>query len=88
MNCLAGTIYEDFISPFVSKNVSQITISNILKVVVIIIGLISTGMIFIVEQLGGLFPLALSLSGITYGPLLGIFSLGMLVPMANTKVKL
>lgn len=85
MNCLAGTIYKDFIFPFVKKDISQKTVSNILKLIVILTGVTSTAIVFVVEKLGGLFPLAMSFGGIANGPLLGIFSMGMLVPWANTN---
>lgn len=86
MNCLAGTIYEDFVSPCVSKNLTQKAVSNILKLIVVVIGVFSTAMVFIVENLGGLLPLAISFGGITHGPLVGVFSLGMFIPWATSTV--
>lgn len=50
-----------------------------------ITGAISVGLVFLVEKLGPVFQLALSMRGVTDGPLLGLFILGMLVPWANTK---
>lgn len=87
MNALAGTIYEDFITPFVKKDISEKTVSNILKLIVLISGAISTAMVFVIERLGGLLPLAFSFSGATHGPIAGLFSFGMLAPSANTKVR-
>lgn len=86
MNSLAGTIYEDFVSPFMPENITQKKVSNILKLLVVVIGIIATGLVFLVEKLGGLLPLAISFNGVTAGALLGIFSLGMLIPSANSKV--
>lgn len=68
------------------KDISQEQISNILKLIVVIIGVVSTALTFVVEHLGGLFALVISLSGISLGPTLGLFILGMLVPSANSKV--
>lgn len=85
LNCLSGTIYEDFISPFMPKDTTKKTASNILKILVVIIGLICTVMVFVIERLGNVFPIQFSLSGITAGPLLGIFTLGMLFPNANSR---
>lgn len=43
------------------------------------------GLVFIVEHLGAVFHLAIALSGVTAGSLLGIFTLGMVSRKANTK---
>ncbi|KAK9708917.1 Sodium:solute symporter family [Popillia japonica] len=85
MNCLAATIYEDFISPFVSKDTSQEKVGLYLKWIVVIIGISSTALVYVVEQLGGLVQLTLSFSGITSGPTVGLFIVGMLVPQVTSK---
>lgn len=86
MNSLGGTIYEDFVSPFMPKDITQKRVSNILKLIVFLTGIVSLALIFVVERLGGIFPLAISFAGFTGGPLLGIFTLGLLIPSANAKV--
>lgn len=50
-----------------------------------IAGTISVGLVFLVEHLGSVFQIAVSTRGITDGPSLGLFILGMLVPWANAK---
>lgn len=86
MNCVAATIYEDFVSPFISNRISQKCVSNILKLIVVIVGVVSISLVFVIEHLGGLLALSISFSGMTSGPLLGLFTMGMLVPWANSKV--
>ncbi|RZC39191.1 SSF domain containing protein, partial [Asbolus verrucosus] len=83
LNCLAGTIYEDFISKLLNKNITEKTASNILKIIVIITGVTCTALVFIIEHLGGLLQLAISLGGITNGALLGMFTIGFLFPKTN-----
>ncbi|EFN74893.1 Sodium-coupled monocarboxylate transporter 1 [Camponotus floridanus] len=86
LNTVSGTIYEDFISPWVpERSRKEATAANIMKAIVLITGAISVGLVFLVERLGPVFQLALSMRGVTDGPLLGLFVLGMLVPWANTK---
>lgn len=87
LNCLAATVYEDFISPFVPKRTSQERISLYLKLLVVAIGVFSTSCVYIVERLGSLLSLTISFAGVTSGPLLGLFSVGMLVPMVNETVR-
>lgn len=88
LNTLAGTIYEDFISPYMPPTTTEKRASNIMKAIVLVIGASCTAMVFIVEKLGGIIQLSYSLSGITSGPILGMFSLGMLCPKANAKVRI
>lgn len=86
LNCLAGTVYEDFISPFMSDKISQKAVSRILKALVVVIGIIGTISIPLFDKLkSSILPIQFSLMGITLGPLVGLFSLGMMVPMANAK---
>lgn len=68
------------------KGISQRKVSYILKILVFLIGIISTALVFVVEHLGGLLSLSLSFGGATMGPMLGVFTLGMLIPTANSKV--
>lgn len=83
---MAGTIYEDFVLPFLPVKVAEQKASNILKLIVAIAGTLCTLLVLVVEKMGGLFPLNTALQGICGGPLVGLFTLGMLFPMANAKV--
>ncbi|XP_019875827.2 sodium-coupled monocarboxylate transporter 1 [Aethina tumida] len=85
LNCLAGTIYEDFLSTILTKHNSHKTAGYILKLIVIVAGIISTLMVYIVEHLGGLLALSIGLGSVAHGPVLGMFTLGMLFPRANSK---
>ncbi|KAM0733658.1 Sodium-coupled monocarboxylate transporter 1 [Formica fusca] len=84
LNSMSGVIYEDMIKPCLRKPMSNIGASLIMKATVVIIGAICVGLVFMVEKLSGLIQAGKSLSGITAGPLLGVFTLGMFFPMANS----
>nr|CAI5820559.1 unnamed protein product [Callosobruchus analis] len=84
LNSLAGTIYEDFLKSFLTKkgkNNAGVT----LKILVVIIGVISTSLVYVVEKMGGLLSLSIGLGSMAHGPLLGMFVLGLLFPRANAK---
>ncbi|GJQ68457.1 hypothetical protein Trydic_g17035 [Trypoxylus dichotomus] len=85
MNSLSGTVYEDFISRLVPKDITDVQVSKILKAIVIVIGVVSTLLVLVVENLGGILPLTIAFSGLTSGPLLGLFMMGMIFPSANSK---
>lgn len=82
---MAGTIYEDFVKAKLSEK-RQRNPAIFLKSFVVIIGIITTALVYIVEHLGGLLSLNIGLNGIAQGPLLGLFTLGVLFPRANSKV--
>jgi hypothetical protein len=53
---------------------------------VVVEGVIITSLVLLIEHLGELIPLSNRLSGMVYGPLLGLFTLGVLFPKINAKV--
>lgn len=69
------------------QRVSEKTASNILKAIVLVAGIVCTILVFVIEHLGGILPLAVAFSSVTAGPVVGMFTLGVLVPRCNAKVK-
>lgn len=63
------------------------TASNILKLIVLVVGILCAALIYVVEHLGGILPLSIALVGVCAGPSLGLFTLGILVPRCNSKVR-
>ncbi|KAK9708914.1 Sodium:solute symporter family [Popillia japonica] len=57
LNCISGVIYEDFLKTFLPKDLSQQSVSNILKIIVLVSGIISTTLVVLVEHLRSIFPL-------------------------------
>lgn len=85
-NTLAGTIYEDFIRPRIPA-ASEEQASNTMKMIVVVLGLITLALVFVVERMGTVFSLTISIQGLTAGTMLGIFSFGMIFRQGNTKVR-
>ncbi|KAF4518176.1 hypothetical protein B566_EDAN007868, partial [Ephemera danica] len=56
-----------------------------LRVAAVLSGVICVAFVFVVEHLGGVLQVTLSFNGITIGTMLGIFTLGMFFPKANSK---
>lgn len=85
LNCVAGTLYTDFVAKWTGPKTTDETINSILKLLVVIVGVLCVLMVFVVEHLGGVLKLAISLKGIADGPLLGIFTMGVLCRRFNAK---
>lgn len=87
LNSLAGTMYTDFIKPHMPEKTTEQTSSNVMKLLVVINGIICVSLVFIVDKLGAVLELSIRFGGMTAGTLLGLFTLGMLFPSANIKVR-
>jgi sodium-coupled monocarboxylate transporter 8/12 len=80
-------IYKDFLTKR-SQSWDEKTSNKFVKVVSVVVGLISTGLVFLVGIKENIFPWIISLVALYVGPTLGIFTLGVLFPKANAKVNL
>ncbi|XP_046738917.1 sodium-coupled monocarboxylate transporter 1-like [Diprion similis] len=86
LNTVAGTIWEDFISRWVPESpTKEQTATRVMKVTVVVLGMLCVALVLVAEQLGDIFTMSSSMTGVTSGTTLGLFTLGMLVPWANNK---
>lgn len=85
LNSLSGTIYEDFLrGPLERKGIRNDGL--VLKLLVVVLGICSTLLVYVVENLGGILSLAIGFGSMAHGPLLGMFLLGLYFPRANSRV--
>uniref|UniRef100_A0A8C9VQD7 Solute carrier family 5 member 8 n=1 Tax=Scleropages formosus TaxID=113540 RepID=A0A8C9VQD7_SCLFO len=82
INALAAVTVEDLVKPYISM--SDRKLSWISKGLSLFYGAVCIGMAAIASLLGGLLEAALSIFGIIGGPLVGLFSLGIFCPFANS----
>ena len=87
LNALSGVIYKDIVYFFLKKNLSDKSGSGTLKVIVLVVGTLCTCLVFTIGLLGEIISISLLVSALTQGPLLGLFTLGILFPKANSKVQ-
>uniref|UniRef100_H3AVC3 Solute carrier family 5 member 8 n=1 Tax=Latimeria chalumnae TaxID=7897 RepID=H3AVC3_LATCH len=83
INALATVTIEDLIKPHTPAS-SERTLSWLSKGMSLLYGILCIGMAALASQMESLIQGALSLFGIIGGPLLGLFSLGILFPCANS----
>lgn len=84
LNTKAGIIYEDFIRPRLPE-ASEKFASDIMKMLVVVLGVVMLSLVFVVDHLGSIFRLNYAINGLTIGAFFGIFSIGMMSRTANTK---
>lgn len=89
LNALAAVTLQDYIKPLylnVTKRPLEESVTTLTtKVTAFVYGLICIGLAFVAEYLGGVLQAALTIFGVVGGPLLGLFTLGMVFPRANQK---
>nr|XP_015836814.1 PREDICTED: sodium-coupled monocarboxylate transporter 1-like [Tribolium castaneum] len=82
LNSVAASLYSDILSKFLG-NISERKAGNILKLTVLGVGTACTLLVFVIHQTGTIFGFILILLGITCGPVLGLFSAGLIFPKIN-----
>ncbi|PSN54833.1 Sodium-coupled monocarboxylate transporter 2 [Blattella germanica] len=85
LNSLGATLFEDFVRPCLNVKVSDKVASNIIKIIVIIIGAVCVVMVFLVDKIGGILQLAMSTNGVASGATFGLFTYGMFYPRGEPK---
>ncbi|GAB0091668.1 sodium-coupled monocarboxylate transporter 1 [Sergentomyia squamirostris] len=80
LNSMSAVFLEDFFRVFSKEPLSQRKTAYIMRGVVVVLGAICVCLVFVVEKLGAVLQLSMSLGSITNGPLLGIFTMGVMVP--------
>ncbi|XP_023176121.2 sodium-coupled monocarboxylate transporter 1 isoform X2 [Drosophila hydei] len=88
LNSLAAVVLEDFVKPRmrrINKPMTERTVALTMRLVVVVFGISSIFMVYVVEHLGMVLQLSASLQSSLYGPMLGIFTVGMLMPWVGEK---
>ncbi|XP_019947730.2 sodium-coupled monocarboxylate transporter 1-like [Paralichthys olivaceus] len=83
INALAAVTVEDLIKPY--TNMSEKHLARSSKGLSLVYGALCIGMAGLASLMGGILQAAVSIFGIIGGPLLGLFTLGILCPFANSK---
>lgn len=77
---MSAVILEDFFKTFTKKPLTEKQTHYIMRGVVAIFGAICVCLVLVVEKLGAVLQLSMSLGAVTNGPLLGIFTMGVMIP--------
>lgn len=83
---MAAIVLEDFYKPFANRPLSEKQTSYLMRSVVLCVGIVSFALVFVVENLGTVLQLSMSLGGMTCGPTFGIFTMGLMCPWINKRV--
>ena len=85
-NALSTVTWDDFMSGTRLGKMPDWKIKVLLKLIGIFYGILSIGMAFLVGKIGSVLEAAISLAGALFGPLFGLYLLGIMAPFANAIV--
>lgn len=80
---MSAVIFEDFFKCYIKKPLTEKQTHYIMRGIVVVTGVICVGLVLVVEHLGAVLQLSSSLAAVTSGPLLAIFTMGMMVPWVH-----
>ena len=84
-NSTSVVVLEDFVKGLFGMKLSDRCSFIFVKVLVVLLGSIALGLLFLVEKLGGVLVITGSLAAIAAGTSFGVFTLGILFPWTNSK---
>uniref|UniRef100_A0A667ZUM4 Solute carrier family 5 member 12 n=1 Tax=Myripristis murdjan TaxID=586833 RepID=A0A667ZUM4_9TELE len=84
ISALATVTYEDFVTPW-CVNLSNAASTWTSKGLCVLFGVACTSMAVVASYMGGVVQAALSIHGMCGGPMLGVFTLGIICPCTNSK---
>ncbi|EDS36415.1 sodium/solute symporter [Culex quinquefasciatus] len=83
LNSLSAIVLEDFCKPFVKKPLTEFQVRYLMRASVLVFGTIAVILVVVVEKMGAVLQLSMSLGPVTLGPLFGLFIMGMFFPRIN-----
>ncbi|XP_017119101.1 sodium-coupled monocarboxylate transporter 2 [Drosophila elegans] len=83
LNSMSAVVLEDFVKPYVKQPLSSSATNWIMRLVVVGVGALCVCLVYVVEHMGTVLQLTMSLEAITNGPLFGIFTIGLFLPWIN-----
>jgi insulin-like growth factor 2 mRNA-binding protein 1 len=86
LNSMSAVMLEDFFKPFAQRPLTESQTKYIMRSVVVIFGAICVALVFVVQRLGSVLMLSMSLGSIAQGPLLGVFTCGVMFPWVTGTV--
>lgn len=84
LNSTSLVILEDIVRGCFKMQPSERASTILVKSTVIVLGFVALSLVFVLEQLSGILSICTSMTAIAAGTTFGLFTLGMLVPWANT----
>lgn len=88
LNSMSCVILEDFCKPFLKNQISERMSGFIMRGTVVVLGIISVVLVYVVQHLGSVLQLSMSIPTACFGPLLGVYTVGFFLPWIGKRATL
>lgn len=88
LNSMAAVVLEDFCKTFYKDEISEKASAIIMRGTVLLLGVTSVALVYVVEHMGSVLQLAMTLPAICFGPLLGVYVIGLVIPQIGKRATL
>jgi insulin-like growth factor 2 mRNA-binding protein 1 len=88
LNSFAAVVLEDFCKPYVKNEISEKMSAIIMRATVLIVGVVTVALVYVVQHMGSVLQLAMTVPSICFGPMLGVYIIGILIPWIEKRATL
>ncbi|XP_036321356.1 sodium-coupled monocarboxylate transporter 1 isoform X2 [Rhagoletis pomonella] len=85
LNSLACVISQDVVASSLKTPLNERQTAVLLRLIVFVFGVACIGLVYVVEKLGMVLQLATMTGAVTMGPLLAVYTMGVVLPWINGK---
>lgn len=82
---MSAVVLEDFFKPYAKQAISEEKSSLIMRGTVLFLGVLSVGLVYVVQHMGSVLQLSMSIPTACFGPMLGVFTIGFMIPWIGKK---
>lgn len=86
LNCVSGLIYKDYVCRIKTFRHTERRANVIMKLIIVVLGVYCIAMGFLVEQSNSLFEVQVTVTSLSTGAVVGIFTLALFYPWASQAV--
>ena len=83
LNSMSAVVLEDFCKPYAKNGISEKTTNYIMRGTVFVLGMLSVVLVYVVQHMGSVLQLSMSISASCFGPLMGLYAMGLTLPWIN-----
>ena len=85
LNAMSAVVLEDFCKPFMKGDISERKSKYIMRGTVIVLGIISVALVYVVQHMGSVLQLSMSVPTACFGPMLGVYIIGFTLPWIGKR---
>lgn len=88
LNAMSAVVLEDFFKPFMKGDLSERKSKYIMRGTVLILGVMSVTLVYVVQHMGSVLQLSMSVPTACFGPMLGVYIVGFTMPWIGKRAAL